>query len=76
MTADERTVLNAGEPWPHAPLAVIGPGTGLGVGLDIQGGGSDLVFPHHEFSAAHGESVTGERRFARHYVHAGMIGWD
>jgi L-cysteine:1D-myo-inositol 2-amino-2-deoxy-alpha-D-glucopyranoside ligase len=48
----------------------------FGTDLDIQGGGSDLVFPHHEFSAAHAESVTGERRFARHYVHAGMIGWD
>jgi len=48
----------------------------LGVGLDIQGGGSDLIFPHHEYSAAHAESATGERRFARHYVHAGMIGWD
>ena len=44
--------------------------------VDIQGGGSDLIFPHHEFSAAHAECVTGERRFARHYVHAGMIGWD
>jgi L-cysteine:1D-myo-inositol 2-amino-2-deoxy-alpha-D-glucopyranoside ligase len=48
----------------------------IGTGLDIQGGGSDLIFPHHEFSAAHAECVTGERRFARHYVHAGMIGWD
>jgi L-cysteine:1D-myo-inositol 2-amino-2-deoxy-alpha-D-glucopyranoside ligase len=48
----------------------------IGTGLDIQGGGSDLIFPHHEFSAAHAESVSGERRFARHYVHAGMIGWD
>ena len=48
----------------------------LGVGFDIQGGGADLVFPHHEFSAAHGECVTAARRFARHYVHAGMIGWD
>jgi len=48
----------------------------IGMGVDIQGGGSDLIFPHHEFSAAHAESVTGERRFARHYVHAGMIGWD
>lgn len=48
----------------------------IGTGLDIQGGGSDLIFPHHEFSAAHAESVTGERRFARHYVHTGMIGWD
>ncbi len=48
----------------------------IGTGLDIQGGGSDLIFPHHEFSAAHAECVTGERRFARHYVHSGMIGWD
>jgi L-cysteine:1D-myo-inositol 2-amino-2-deoxy-alpha-D-glucopyranoside ligase len=48
----------------------------IGTDLDIQGGGSDLIFPHHEFSAAHAECVTGERRFARHYVHAGMIGWD
>lgn len=50
--------------------------TRLGMGLDVQGGGSDLIFPHHEFSAAHAESVTAQRRFARHYVHAGMIGWD
>lgn len=48
----------------------------IGAGFDVQGGGSDLIFPHHEYSAAHAESVTGERRFARHYVHAGMIGWD
>jgi L-cysteine:1D-myo-inositol 2-amino-2-deoxy-alpha-D-glucopyranoside ligase len=48
----------------------------IGTGLDIQGGGSDLIFPHHEFSAAHAECATGERRFARHYVHAGMIGWN
>jgi len=48
----------------------------IGFGFDVQGGGSDLTFPHHEFSAAHAESMTGQRRFARHYVHAGMIGWD
>jgi L-cysteine:1D-myo-inositol 2-amino-2-deoxy-alpha-D-glucopyranoside ligase len=48
----------------------------IGTGLDIQGGGTDLIFPHHEFTAAHAESVSGERRFARHYVHTGMIGWD
>jgi L-cysteine:1D-myo-inositol 2-amino-2-deoxy-alpha-D-glucopyranoside ligase len=48
----------------------------IGSGLDIQGGGSDLIFPHHEFTAAHAECVRNERRFARHYVHAGMIGWD
>ncbi|MCF8587918.1 cysteine--1-D-myo-inosityl 2-amino-2-deoxy-alpha-D-glucopyranoside ligase [Gordonia liuliyuniae] len=48
----------------------------LGMGFDVQGGGSDLIFPHHEFSAAHAEAATGERRFARTYVHTGMIGLD
>ncbi|GAA4813932.1 cysteine--1-D-myo-inosityl 2-amino-2-deoxy-alpha-D-glucopyranoside ligase [Tomitella cavernea] len=48
----------------------------IGSGFDIQGGGSDLIFPHHEFSAAHAEAATGERRFARHYVHTGMMGLD
>ncbi|WP_099021364.1 cysteine--1-D-myo-inosityl 2-amino-2-deoxy-alpha-D-glucopyranoside ligase [Mycolicibacterium palauense] len=64
-----------GRPGWHVECAAIAL-TRLGMGLDIQGGGSDLIFPHHEFSAAHAESATGERRFARHYVHAGMIGWD
>ncbi|MFI8565921.1 cysteine--1-D-myo-inosityl 2-amino-2-deoxy-alpha-D-glucopyranoside ligase [Rhodococcus sp. NPDC078407] len=48
----------------------------IGAGFDIQGGGSDLIFPHHEFSAAHAEAATGNPRFARHYVHTGMIGLD
>ncbi len=48
----------------------------LGAGFDIQGGGNDLIFPHHEFSAAHAEALTGVRRFARHYVHTGMMGLD
>jgi L-cysteine:1D-myo-inositol 2-amino-2-deoxy-alpha-D-glucopyranoside ligase len=64
-----------GRPGWHVECAAIALSR-IGTALDIQGGGSDLIFPHHEFSAAHAESVTGERRFARHYVHAGMIGWD
>lgn len=48
----------------------------LGVGFDIQGGGSDLAFPHHEFSAAHAEAATGCPRMAGHYVHSGMIALD
>ncbi|OZE85400.1 cysteine--1-D-myo-inosityl 2-amino-2-deoxy-alpha-D-glucopyranoside ligase [Rhodococcoides fascians] len=48
----------------------------IGTGFDIQGGGSDLIFPHHEFSAAHAEAATDDPRFARHYVHTGMIGLD
>ncbi|MGV9711288.1 cysteine--1-D-myo-inosityl 2-amino-2-deoxy-alpha-D-glucopyranoside ligase [Gordonia sp. NPDC003424] len=48
----------------------------LGIEFDIQGGGNDLIFPHHEFSAAHGEALSDSRRFARHYVHTGMVGLD
>ena len=43
--------------------------------IDIQGGGSDLIFPHHEMSAAQGKAMTG-KEFAANYVHAGMIGLD
>ncbi len=46
----------------------------LGDGIDVQGGGSDLVFPHHEMTAVHAETLTGSWPLARHYVHAGMIG--
>ncbi|WP_046317839.1 cysteine--1-D-myo-inosityl 2-amino-2-deoxy-alpha-D-glucopyranoside ligase [Mycobacterium sp. UM_Kg1] len=67
--------FGAGRPGWHVECAAIALSR-IGSGIDIQGGGSDLVFPHHEFSAAHAESLTGERRFARHYVHAGMIGWE
>ncbi|MGP6173180.1 cysteine--1-D-myo-inosityl 2-amino-2-deoxy-alpha-D-glucopyranoside ligase [Corynebacterium sp. A21] len=48
----------------------------LGANFDIQGGGSDLIFPHHEFSAAHAEAGHGCDRMADHYVHAGMISLD
>ncbi len=43
--------------------------------IDIQGGGSDLIFPHHEMSAAQSSAISG-KEFARAYVHAGMIGLD
>jgi L-cysteine:1D-myo-inositol 2-amino-2-deoxy-alpha-D-glucopyranoside ligase len=64
-----------GRPGWHVECAAIALSR-IGFGFDVQGGGSDLIFPHHEFSAAHAECATGQRRFARHYVHAGMIGWD
>ena len=48
----------------------------LGVPFAIQGGGSDLAFPHHEFSAAHAEAASGVSRMAHHYVHTGMIALD
>ena len=43
--------------------------------IDIQGGGSDLIFPHHEMSASQCKLITNQE-FASHYVHAGMIGLD
>jgi L-cysteine:1D-myo-inositol 2-amino-2-deoxy-alpha-D-glucopyranoside ligase len=45
----------------------------LGAAFDVQGGGSDLTFPHHEMSASHAHAV-GSWPFARSYVHAGMVG--
>ena len=67
--------FGAGRPGWHVECSAIALNR-LGVGFDIQGGGTDLIFPHHEYSAAHGEALTGARRFARHYVHAGMVGLD
>ncbi|GAA1263439.1 cysteine--1-D-myo-inosityl 2-amino-2-deoxy-alpha-D-glucopyranoside ligase [Kitasatospora nipponensis] len=48
----------------------------LDMSFDIQGGGSDLVFPHHEMGAAHAQAATGAHPYARAYVHAGMVGLD
>jgi cysteinyl-tRNA synthetase len=44
----------------------------LGVGFDIHGGGSDLVFPHHENEAAQTRAARG-RELARLWMHNGMI---
>lgn len=43
--------------------------------IDIQGGGSDLIFPHHEMSASQARAMNG-KKFAMNYVHAGMLGLD
>jgi L-cysteine:1D-myo-inositol 2-amino-2-deoxy-alpha-D-glucopyranoside ligase len=48
----------------------------LGMSFDIQGGGSDLSFPHHEMGAAHAQVATGEHPYAQAYVHAGMVALD
>src|SRR5437764_6660662 len=80
-----RRGVRDGEPsWPGADLGPGRPGWPIecavialelpGARIDVQGGGNDLVFPHHEMSAAHAEVLTGHWPFAGHYVHAGMIG--
>ena len=47
----------------------------LGERFDVQGGGSDLVFPHHEMCASEAQVLTG-KPYARAYVHAGMVAYD
>jgi len=48
----------------------------LGIPFDIKGGGTDLVFPHHEMSAVQATALTGGDVFARHYVHQAMVGYQ
>ena len=44
----------------------------LGSTIDLHGGGSDLIFPHHECEVAQSEAATGQP-FVRHWVHVGMV---
>ena len=47
----------------------------LGTTIDLHGGGSDLIFPHHECERAQSEAATGEL-FVRHWMHVGMVRMD
>jgi L-cysteine:1D-myo-inositol 2-amino-2-deoxy-alpha-D-glucopyranoside ligase len=77
----------AGEPsWPGGDLGEGRPGWHiecttialdyLGMTFDVQGGGTDLVFPHHEMSAVQACGLTGSAPFALAYVHQAMVGLD
>lgn len=67
-------VLGTGRPGWHIECAVIARG-GLGLPFDVQGGGLDLRFPHHEMSTSHARVLDGGLG-ARYHVHAGMVGLD
>jgi L-cysteine:1D-myo-inositol 2-amino-2-deoxy-alpha-D-glucopyranoside ligase len=75
-----------GRPGWHVECAAIATDY-LGRVFDVQAGGTDLIFPHHEMSASHARVAIGEvpqarrdvggvRAFARRYVHAGMVRLD
>ncbi len=68
------TELGHGRPGWHVECSAIALHH-LGGGFDVQGGGSDLVFPHHEMSAAEAHAAAEDQEFARAYVHAGMVGY-
>jgi L-cysteine:1D-myo-inositol 2-amino-2-deoxy-alpha-D-glucopyranoside ligase len=73
--------FGSGRPGWHVECAAIAT-EHLGVTFDVQAGGTDLIFPHHEMSASHarvalaGRASPGEPLFARHYAHAGMVRLD
>ncbi len=66
------SILGPGRPGWHIECSAIATHY-LGSQITVQGGGSDLKFPHHEMSAAHAESLTSASPFAQAYVHAGMV---
>ncbi|HMS12035.1 MAG: cysteine--tRNA ligase [Microthrixaceae bacterium] len=47
----------------------------LGTTIDLHGGGSDLIFPHHECEAAQSEAATGTP-LVRHWMHQAMVHKD
>ena len=71
-----------GEPWWDSPWGAGRPGWHiecsamaakyLGDGFDFHGGGSDLIFPHHENEIAQSEGASGET-FSRYWLHNGMV---
>jgi L-cysteine:1D-myo-inositol 2-amino-2-deoxy-alpha-D-glucopyranoside ligase len=68
------SVVGPGRPGWHIECSVIA-GLHTDLPLTVQGGGSDLVFPHHEFSAGHTAALTGGH-LATLYAHAGMVAYE
>jgi L-cysteine:1D-myo-inositol 2-amino-2-deoxy-alpha-D-glucopyranoside ligase len=48
----------------------------LGSVVDVHGGGSDLIFPHHEAEIVQAEHLTGQGPFSRVWAHVGMVRLD
>jgi len=69
------TELGRGRPGWHVECSAIALHH-LGPGFDVQGGGSDLAFPHHEMSASEAQAMEDDLLFAQAYVHAGMVGYQ
>ena len=75
----------ADEPAWRAPFGVGRPGwhiecsamsmQELGPTLDLHGGGTDLIFPHHECEVAQSEALTG-KPFVRHWLHSAMVAYE
>lgn len=66
--------VGRGRPGWHIECSVIG-AHHLNAPIALNGGGSDLIFPHHELSAAHSAALTG-RDWSHSYAHTGMVALD
>jgi L-cysteine:1D-myo-inositol 2-amino-2-deoxy-alpha-D-glucopyranoside ligase len=69
------TVLGSGRPGWHIECTAIAM-KHLGDTIDIQGGGEDLVFPHHEMGGAEAAVLSGHHPFAAASLHQAMVGYD
>ena len=68
------STLGAGRPGWHIECTAIALDR-LDTNFDVQAGGSDLIFPHHEMCASSARAATGEP-FAQAYLHSGMVALD
>jgi L-cysteine:1D-myo-inositol 2-amino-2-deoxy-alpha-D-glucopyranoside ligase len=68
------SALGSGRPGWHIECVAIALDY-LGPEFDVQGGGTDLIFPHHEMCAAQARLAT-DQPFAKAYLHSGMVGFD
>jgi L-cysteine:1D-myo-inositol 2-amino-2-deoxy-alpha-D-glucopyranoside ligase len=68
------SAVGQGRPGWHIECSVIA-GDRLGLPISVQGGGSDLVFPHHEMSAGHAAALA-HQPLAAAFVHTGMIAYQ
>jgi L-cysteine:1D-myo-inositol 2-amino-2-deoxy-alpha-D-glucopyranoside ligase len=67
--------LGHGRPGWHVECAAIALRY-LGETIDVNGGGNDLVFPHHELGSAEANVATSVWPFAHAYVHGGLVGYE
>jgi L-cysteine:1D-myo-inositol 2-amino-2-deoxy-alpha-D-glucopyranoside ligase len=65
------TTWGAGRPGWHIECSALALRE-LGTTIDLHGGGSDLIFPHHECERAQSEAATGEP-FVKHWMHVAMV---
>jgi L-cysteine:1D-myo-inositol 2-amino-2-deoxy-alpha-D-glucopyranoside ligase len=68
------TIWGAGRPGWHIECSALALRE-LGTTLDLHGGGTDLIYPHHECERAQSEAATGEP-FVRHWMHVAMVWKD